>query len=194
MKAYLTKQEKQSRWLPWLNTPIYADRGVYAIAPRHLVIRNFVQRGLIPFVRRKGYVFAGDVSQLSMSLLRYLFALSVGDTVKFKNPHQTVYPDHFDEFEHRFDSMELEPFWDQWGCIEDFEEGRFGERLKVTLPYFIWASLNLKASPAYQKLEALFKELDESEMTPAERKEAKLKEDPYLQDSSKLNYEDRHWH
>lgn len=186
--------EKQRLWETWTRKMIYADRGVYNIAPRYLVIRNFVQKGLIPFARRKGYVFQDDATRISNSLLRYLFALYVGDTVKFKNPHHKEYEEHFDEFEHRFDFTEMEPFWEEWGCIEDFETGNFGEKAKYTLPYFVWASLNLQGSPAYKKLEAVFKEIEESEMTPAERREAKGKEDPYLQDSAKINYEDRHWH
>jgi hypothetical protein len=168
---------------------IYADRGVYNIAPRHLVIRNFVQKGLMPFVRSKGYVFQGDATRVSNSLLRYLFAVYLDDKVLFKNPHKHQFEDHFDEFEHRFDTLEMEPFWERWDCIEDFQRGNFGERVKYTLPYFIWASLDLEGSPAYKKLEAIFAELDE-----IERKETKGKEDPYLHDTSKVNYEDRHWH
>jgi hypothetical protein len=194
MKTRMSTVEKQRLWETWTRKTIYADRGVYNIAPRHLVIRNFVQNGLIPFVRRKGYFFQGNVSSITNSLLRYLFALYVGDTVKFKTPHCNVYEEHFEEFEHRFDFTEMEPFWEQWECIEDFETGNFGEKAKYTLTYFIWASLDLRGSPAYKKLEAIFKEIEESEMTPAERKEAKGKEDPYLHDSSKINYEDRHWH
>ena len=193
MRRVLTPQEKQRRWETWTQQLIYADLGVYNIAPRYLVIRNFVQKGLYPFVRSKGYTLQGDTTRISNSFLRYLFALYIGDTVKFKNPHKNVDKEHFDEFEHRFDSMEMEPFWEKWGCIEDFQDGNFGEKAKYTLPYFLWASLNLEGSPAYRKLEDLFKEIEEMEIA-IERKESKAKDDPYLHDSSKVNYEDRHWH
>jgi hypothetical protein len=193
MERPRTKVEKQRLWETWTRKVIYADRGVYNIAPRHLVIRNFVQKGLIPFVRSKGYIFSGDATRITNSLLRYLFALYIGDTVQFKNPHKNVYKDYFDEFEHKFDTLEMEPFWDKWDCIEDFQEGQFGEPFKYTFPYFVWASLDLQGSPAFKKLEALFQEIDEMEEAQ-QRKEAKGKDDPYLHDSSKVNYEDRHWH
>ena len=189
----LTKQQKQSIWEKWTRQTIYADRGVYNIAPRHLVMKDFVLRGLIPFVRAKGYVFREKPALVYNSFLRLLFAYSLREKVIFKNNNKGYNREHFDEFEHRFDTMEMEPFWEQWGFIQDFEDGSYGEKVKYVLPYFIWASIQLENSSAYIQLENLFDELNEIEASQR-LKETKAKDDPYLQDSSKVSYDDRHWH
>lgn len=187
------KYQKQNRWEEWVHKPIFASQSVSAVAPRHIVIRDFVERGLFPFVKAKGYVFAQDVKGVTLSLLRYLFALYEGDKVIFKNPHKDWMQDHFDEFEHRFDSLELEEFWERWGSIEDFQEQRYGETLRYTLPCFLWPSINLKRSPIFEEIENAIDEMEDWEQGQM-KKESKGKEDAYLQDTSKVNYEDRHWH
>lgn len=187
------KYTKQVRWEEWVRKPIFANEGIYVIAPRHQVIRDFVQRGLFPFVKAKGYVFAKDVTGVTNSLLRYLFALYEGEKVVFKNPHKDWMKDHFDEFEHRFDTLELEVFWERWGSIEDFQEQRFGETLRYTLPCFLWPSIDLKRSPIFEEIENAIDEMIDWEQSQM-KKDAKGRDDPYLHDTSKVNYEDRHWH
>ena len=139
-------RENQKRWEIWVRKPIFADGGVYNFAPRHSVIRNFVTNGLFPFVKAKGYVFARDANGVTNSLLRYLFALSEGNKVIFKNPYKEYIKDHRIEFEHRLDSIEIQQFWQVWSDIEDFQESRFGHCLQYTLPLFIWASIDLELS------------------------------------------------
>lgn len=192
VKKY-TKKQKEALWNSWVSKPIFADSGVYNIAPRHLIIRNFVEKGLFPLARRKGYLFSNDVQRTTNSLLRYMFALWLGQTVIFKNPHKGILKDHELEFEHRFDGMELEEFWEKWKHIEDFQEGGYASRLQYTLPAFLWASMNIEQSPITMKIEAIYDEIEEQEERDR-KKEAKGKEDIYLQESSRSNYEDRHWH
>ena len=116
-KAY----QQQLLWEAWTRQPIFADRGVYNIAPRHVVIRDFVKNGIIPFVKRKGYIFNSDEKNITHTFLRYLFVLYQGQKVKFKNPHKKILIDHVQEFYHRFDSLEVEEFWEQWNHIQDFQ-------------------------------------------------------------------------
>ncbi len=188
-----TLKQKQELWEKWTRETIFADDGVYNYGPRHLVIRDFVQRGLMPFVRNKGYSFSNNSEKVTKSLLRYLFALYLDEKVIFKNPHKEDYDDHFDEFEHVFDFVEMEPFWDRWGSIQDFGQDRYAYKFQATLPYFVWAHLNLQNSPRYIKLEKQFDEVEEMEKELRQR-DPKHKEDPYLVDTAKPNYEDHHWH
>lgn len=194
MIRHTKKHEKQKRWETWFRTQIYADHGTHSYGPRHLVIRDFVRRGLFPFVRAKGYVFSGDIEKVTISLLRYMFALHEGDKVIFKNPHSKFVQDHVNEFEHRFDSMELEEFWKRWNCIEDFQEYRYAHELHYTLTNFLWPSIDLERSPIFLQIEKALDEIEEWEEIQFARKEHKGRDDPYLHDSSKVNYEDRHWH
>lgn len=181
----MTLVQKQSLWETWTKKMIFADRGVYNIAPRHQVMRHFVGKGLMPFVRSKGYIFNKDAKELTKTFLRYLFALYIGEKVIFNYAYKCdEFNEHFQEFDHRFDTQELEPFWERWGSIEDFDDGRYAEKVKSILPYFIWANLNLEGSPAYQDLEKLFDEIEEMEAAQGFRKEAKGKDDPYHGDSS----------
>lgn len=180
----MTAAQKQQLWESWGRKMIFADRGVYNIAPRQQVIYHFITRGLIPFVRGKGYVFNKDAKALTISFLRYLFALYIGDKVIFQNHYSDKeYEEHFQEFEDRFDMLELEPFWNRWGTIEDFDEDHYAAKVKAVLPYFIWASIDLESSPAYKSLEKLFDEIEEMENAQGFRKETKGKDDAYLGDS-----------
>lgn len=185
--------EKQKIWEQWVRKPIFATGGVYNINSRYNVIRDFVEEGIFPFVKRKGYIFFDSPEKVTISLLRYLFAIYNGEKVLFKDPHEGIYKDHIYEFEHRFDSMEMEEFWEKWKDIEDFQEGHYGFQLQYMLPLFLWPSLNIQNSPITINMEAIFDEvaaMEEQEW----RKESKGKDDPYLHDTSKVNYDDRHWH
>ena len=188
------KQTQQLRWETWVRQPIFATAGVYQISPRYSILFDFVQKGLVPFVKAKGYVFAKDTEGITLSLLRYLFALSQGERVKFNNPHKGCAQEHILEFEHRFDTLELDDFWERWGSIQDFQDGAYGYELRYSLPSFLWANLELKRSPIYEEIERALAELDEYEESIYGKKNPKERDDPYLQDTSKVNYEDRHWH
>jgi hypothetical protein len=182
--------EKQNLWETWVRTPIFADDGVYNIASRYSVILDFVKRGLVPFVKRKGYIFFDSPEKVTLSLLRYMFALYTGQKVIFKNPHKNIFPDHVYEFEHRFDSLEVEEFWAAWNTIEDFQPDRYAHVLQYTLPSFLWPSINIKDSPITLKIEKILDEVEDMEAQEW-KKDSKGREDPYLHESSR--YEDKHW-
>ena len=190
MKKQRTPLEKQRLWETWVRTPIYADNGVYNIGTRYEVLSNFVEMGLIPFVKRKGYKFFENENRVTICFLHYLFALWCGETVKFYNPHKELYNDHWLEFEHRFDSVELEALWERWGCIQDFMPDRYAYCVQYTLPSFLWANLDIENSPITLKIEQIMEEVVEMEEAQY-RLESKGKDDPYLHESSR--YEDKHW-
>lgn len=190
MNSRREHREKQELWEKWVRTPIFADAGVYNIGSRYAVIRNFVEKGLFPFVKRKGYLFFESPQKVTLSLLRYMFALYTGQQVIFKNPHKGIFHDHVLEFEHQFDFTEMEEFWSVWNSIEDFQDGRYAHDVQYTLSCFLWPSLNIKDSPITIKIEKILDEVEEMEAQEW-KKDSKGREDPYLHESSR--YEDKHW-
>ena len=186
----LSDVQKQEMWESWVRKPIYGDDGVYNVGPRYAVLEHFVKRGLFPFVKSKGFRLRGDEPKVLKSFLRYLFEVFLGSKVRFTNPYPNCLRDHKEEFDHRFDSLELEVFWDRWGSIQDFQEDAYAFQVRYTLPLFLWAWIDLENSPICIKIESILDEVEEYEAT----REPRGKDDPYLQETSKANYEDRHWH
>jgi hypothetical protein len=189
MIANYNKRVRSSLWDKWLNETIYADSGIYKYGPRSRVFYEFVRDGLNPFVQSKGYVFNGDVKKITKAFLHFLFAMYTGENIVFQNPYKDYEKEHFFEFQHRFDSSAIEEFWKDWCSIEDFQESSYGYKVKHILDGFLWATIDLDKSPITEMIDRI---LYEEEME--ERKDSKGKEDPYLQETSKFNYEDRHWH
>lgn len=190
MSKHYTRAEKQAIWEKWVRKPIFTDSGVYNIAPRHMVMRHFIERGVIPLVRAKGFSLQYDGKKLTVKYLQYLFALYLGDKVLFKRAASPK--EYFDEFEYHLDTGMMIDFWNKWGCIEDFEEGGYANEARYTLTAFLWSVLDFESSPKFIWLNKILNELDEMEREK-ERKEQKGKEDPYLRESSRYTYEDKHW-
>ena len=117
MTAVLSTSEKRKLWDKWIRAPIYMDDGVYNIVPRYNMVKYFLQTGLIPFVTAKGYVFTKTFDGLYTSLLQYLFALYLNQNVRFKTFDKGVAQEHIDEFDYRFDTVEMDNFWEKWGQI-----------------------------------------------------------------------------
>ena len=189
-----SKRQKEALWSSWVSKPIFGDGGVVNIAPRHVIIHQFVEKGIFPFVKRKGYIFSNNAPRVTKSLLHYMFALYLGEKVRFVNSHKGILKDHVDEFEHRFDSLEIEEFWEQWNSIQDFQDGSYASCLQHTLPGFLWYHINIEQSPITLKIESILDEIEEQEEYERRKKDTKAKEDAYLQETSRVNYEDRHWH
>lgn len=191
----LSAKDKEKLWDAWVRKPIFADEGVYNYAPRHIVMKEFIEHGVFPFMKSKGYRMRSNATNVTASFLRYLFELSLGSTIRMNDPHPNCLKDHREEFTHRLDSLEMEAIWDTWGSIEDFQEDHYAYKVQFVLPEFLWYWIDLENSPITIKIEAILDELDEIEATQVQRpKESRGKEDPYLHDTNKVTYEDRHWH
>lgn len=193
MSVGLSKSDKRKLWDKWIRQPVYLDDGVYNIVPRYNMVKYFLQKALIPFVESKGYLFSKNFEGLYTSLLQYMFALYLDQKVRFKPAHEGVAQEHVDEFDYRFDSLEIEEFWEKWGSIEDFRMDGYASEIRYTLSSFIWVNLDLDRSPRVIQLSNLLRELDEAEQTDYGKKDPKGKDDPYLQDASRFT-EDRRWY
>lgn len=189
----LCKKEKAALWDSWVRKPIFADDGVYNIAPRHVVMSDFIKYGVFPFMRKKGYRMRLDPAKVTASFLRYLFEVYLGSTIRMNDAYPNCLQDHRDEFDHRLDSLALEEFWEAWGSIEDFQEFHYAYNVRFSLTEFLWYWIDLYNSPITIKIETILDEVDNIEGVQRSR-EPRGKEDPYLHDTNRPNYEDRHWH
>ena len=174
-------------WGYWLNESIFTDNGVYNIMKRKHAMYAFCKEGLIPFVEKKGYKFRFFDEKVVRVLLLLLYKLYQGHTV---TPLATACDNHQEQyalFLERFETDEMDQFWSTWGSIQDFDKDGYAHRLQYELIGFIWSWIDFDTSPAILRLYA---ELDESEMN---EEISKGKDDPYLQETSKRDYQDRHW-
>jgi hypothetical protein len=174
-------------WNYWINEPVYLDDGVTNILKRKQAIYLFCSEGLVPFIESAGFRMVYDRKELTRILLRLLYMLSIGTRVKpvrfYERPREELY----EYYCHSLDTKEWEGFWSTWGSFQDFQPDRFGYCLRSSLSEFVWSWLDLEYSPAF---EGLLKELEAADSL---EEGAKGKDDPYLQETSKRDYQDRHW-
>jgi hypothetical protein len=177
----------EDTWNYWINEPIYMDDGVTNILKRKQAIYFFCTEGLIPFIESAGFRMIYDQKELTRVLLRLLYMLSVGNKVKpirlCERPREELY----EYYCHWLDTRDWEGFWSKWGCLQDFQPDRFGYCLRTTLSEFVWTWLDLDYSPGFEEL------LKELEAADYFEEGTKGKDDPYLQETSKRDYSDRHW-
>jgi hypothetical protein len=176
-----------SLWNYWINEPIYLDEGVFNIVKRKHAIYTFCREGILPLVRSVGFRIIHDEKKLTSILLQMLFAMANGKDIKAIPYEEKPYEEVYEYFCFVLDSQVWETFWSKWGSLQDFQEGSFGYPLRSLLFEFLWSWLQFETSPAIQDL------LQELEDTEYFDEGSKGKDDPYLQESSKRDYHDRHW-
>lgn len=180
----------EDSWPYWINEPIYISENGIAYGKRKNVIAEMCVKGLIPFVKQGGYCFRYSETELVKQILVLLFTLHRGKQVcpkvlQIDIPYEQ---EQYYRFHHNLDTMDWLQFWETWGGIQDFEEGSFAYKFRFQLPEFVWSWLQFDRSPAVMKLE---KEIEEDDYLD---ELSKGKDDPYLQDTLKRDYQDRHWH
>lgn len=176
-------------WIYWLNEPIFTDKGTINICKRKHALYRFCISGVIPFLESKGYVLYKSYREVYQTILRVLFTYYQGKRVL---PHRVEYPhdeDHYLAYIQAFDTDAWTSFWSKWSTIQDFETDAYGEPFIYILPDLLWSWINFDHSKAIQDLEKILNEYDEQEEFAIPRN----KEDTYLQEHSKRDYQDRHW-
>jgi hypothetical protein len=173
-------------WAYWINQPIFIDRGVQYAKRKHILYR-FCKEGLIPLIESAGYKLEYTDSKFYHAFLSMLFLLSKGHTLRPVTVEIPYQEEQYAEFHYRLDSEVWESFWKRWGCIQDFDEDNYAHRLQYELAEFIWSWIDFDTSP---RIEALYVELQQDDF---QEEMSKGKDDPYLQETSKRDYQDRHW-
>lgn len=175
----------EHRWYTWINEPIFLDETT--ILPRKEAIAYFCKEGLFPFVKHQGYRFRLHDAGIIKYVLKVLFFISEKKKV-YPSAHAKEIPHLEEQYFHycsRLDTIAWMEFWETWKLFQDFQEGHYGYNFRFSIPEFIWSWIDLVDSETAIAVE---QELDEKEY-----EDSKGKEDPYLQDTYKRDYQDRHW-
>lgn len=175
-------------WAYWINEPVFLDDGVMNIGKRKHAIAQFVHEGLLPFVHKAGYRLCLHEGELTVTLLRLLYALQNEKHVVPIQIEGDFLAEQYDLYCFTLDADMWMRFWKGWGTLQDFAEGSPGYKLQFSLSEFVWSWLDLETS---EKALKLYEELEDDTY---QDELAKGKEDPYLQDTSKRDFQDRHWH
>jgi len=173
-------------WDYWINEPVFLDKGVMNIVKRKQAIYCFVKEGLIPLLESKGYRLLLNEAHLTKTLLHMLFALYKGKEIQPRLLDIDISEEHYSYFAYLLDSSVWDSFWKQWGSLQDFDEGGCGETLRVTLSTFVWSWIHFENSPTILRFQ---EELNDEEY---HEEGSKGKDDPYLQETLKRDYLDRH--
>lgn len=170
-----------SLWTYWCNEQISKDDGIYNICSRKTAIWDFCEQGLVPFLKQHGYPFAKNMPDLHLAVLRLLFAIYEGKHVE-PVPSPFSGTEHYDMYCFRVGSVEWQSFWTAWGQLDDFQG--YATSFQYRLPEFVWSWLDIERSTTFKAIEDEIEEQEE---------EAKGKDDPYLAETSRRDYQDRHW-
>ena len=175
----------ESTWNFWINEPIYeSDRGLLFRKRKH-VIADLCLKGLVPMMKEAGYRFRMANGDLVKQVLLLVFEVSrrkkvIPNRTDFEIPYAR---EQYAYFHHCIDTEVWLDFWDVWGGIQDFHESP----LRFQLPEFVWSWVDLEKSPTVIQFEKDLQEEDYHEEV------SKGKDDPYLQDTLKRDFQDRHW-
>jgi hypothetical protein len=175
-----------SYWYTWIQEPIWLEDSPWS---RQEAIAFFCSNGLLPMIEKEGYRLCISEQELTRLVLKCLYAVYQGKRVVPKDLHKGTSHerDHYFHFMFKVDTQRWLQFWDTWGSLQDFQEQAYAYNVRFQLPELIWSWIDLEHSPAAIFLE---EELQEEDW---QAEVAKGKEDPYLQDTSRRDYQDRHW-
>ncbi len=170
----------------WIEEPIFVDKGVINIWKRKDALYSFCEEGIIPLIEKSGYRFKFNKAHLYKCIVNVVFTYFQGKSVAPYPVEDPYVVEQYDLYSYSLDSFVWENFWERWGTMQDFQEDGFAYKLRSVLPELLWSWIDLEISP---KSIALHNELEEFE----ESEEGfKGKDDPYLQETSKRDYQDRH--
>lgn len=173
-------------WGYWINEPIFTDKGC-AYAKRKHILYSFCMDGLIPFVEKAGYKFLYRDTELYKIFLTSLYYIHQGKRVRPNRILCDAHEEQYATFHQRLDSDAWMKFWNTWGCIQDFDTEGYAHRMQFDLAEFVWSWLDFDISRAVRQL---YEELEQDDYLDEMHRG---KEDPYLQETSKRDYQDRHW-
>jgi len=139
--------------------------------PRKVLIMDLVRNGIIPFFKKRGYVFGCDAHRIAECIARYLYFRRVS--------HDSINWDYrLEDYEHYYytiDDDTWEDFWDRWAHWSDLEDVKVREGVR----FCVWTLLDLYKSPVTDEVDEMLGLNDEESNTAREDTR-----DPYLIDSA----------
>jgi hypothetical protein len=184
------KDQKKREWTRWIYQDVYLDSGCMNRMPRWKATQSFLENGLIPLAKRYGFAISTPLSIVNARLLRVIFELSKGHSVRLAKHQKDYPPQYYDLYMETMDIFVWDTVWNVWKEMEDFTNAAYGHKVQAILPSFLWNQLDLEKSPTIQDLEDdMEDEGDETKPT------SKMREDPYILDALQgSTYLDRHKH
>ena len=177
-------------WLSWIHEPIELSQASCFVRRRKDVIYSLCTDGILPMLTEAGYRLPFGATELTLRLLQSLFVLSKGNQIRaYPRPEEEMnQEEQYIEYCSRLDTQTWLEFWDVWGASKDFQEDQKTSRLRFLLPDLLWSWMDVERSPSAIALETLIEEWD------AQDEAAKGKDDPYLAETARRDYLDKHWH
>jgi hypothetical protein len=178
-----------SHWALWCSESIYTRRNGIQTLRRNEAVSWLCDEGLLPLFKQAGYRLRLSSPQLSAALLRVMYALASGKYIRALPTH-AEYPhlrEHEIEYAQRLDTQTWMRFWETWGEMEFLPETPL-YKFQALVPDLLWSWTDLGQSVAVDIVEDEIREQDYQDEL------SKGKEDPYLADTSRREYQDRHWH
>jgi len=166
----------------WLNNPVRI--GECGIQPRKIWLRDFVKKGLYPWIISKGYTWGITESHLRNCIATGLYEnrkrhmLASKWDYSFVNEFENE--DHKMHFYHIIGTDEWESFWNLWGNMSDLsDDSPRGQDRRIDIQEFIWGQLDLSRSPQTDIVNELLDDMLEDEID--DRRSNRI--DIYLQES-----------
>jgi len=159
----------KSAWRRWCDEDVLYD--MIEELPRNVVIMNLVKNGIVPFFKRRGYVFDCKEHRIAECIARYIYFGKISHEVL----NWDYRKEDYDHYYHRLDDDTWELFWTvhaKWRDVEDI-------KVQEGIRFCVWTLLNLYASPITTEVDDILGLNDEENMSAREDTR-----DPYLIDSA----------
>jgi hypothetical protein len=173
-------------WGYWINEPIFINKGM-GYAKRKHILYSFCIDGLIPFVESAGYKLRYSNTEMYKIVLTALYHMSNGRRVKPNRNECDSFDEQIAIFYQSLDTDAWTKFWTKWGTIQDFDTEGYAHSFQFDIANYIWSWLDFENSRTIQKV---YEDIEKDEYLDDG---SKGKEDPYLQETSRRDYQDRHW-
>jgi hypothetical protein len=182
MSVYSLSRSFQLRvWIKWLEEEWVCGE------ERQWILRSFVHHGLVPLLKKKGYILACSTDRLVITITRELFYIRERRKPKVRW-HSTVFNTEYteeeeDHYNYIMDADTWDSLWEGWSYL--FDEDCINERF--TIQHAVWTCLDLERSP---QTAALYELGEPDADEPTGFKPRAPANDPYLMDMNE-GYHDK---
>jgi hypothetical protein len=182
------------QWNNWMKRKYWADNGEKYTAAEW--VESFIHEGLVPEMKKRGYVFPTNEQGIVNSFLNFLFHFENSyhsqTHCKYIGKHGRKMEWSQEDYSHFLDKKCPYFVWERLRerfPIEHFSDNEdFADRLWTEIPSTVFFMLDLKESPSTDELEGLLAWLDSDDEEDGGQQRKKKFVDPYLLDYGKDKY------
>jgi hypothetical protein len=166
----------KSHFKNWCNEVITTSE--LEIAPRKVILRRFIEKGVIPFLVKKGYLLHGSEDELGNEIATGIYTGQFPDTKRNTEWH----PEDMNYWLYKISTNDWMIFFNYWEKqLSELEDNQY---LHASLIRYLWWQLNIPDSKNGQYIESMMT-LDADEESEGETSNKKVvDEDPYMQDQN----------